>query len=509
MRFVFFGGVILSGETLLEVKGIEKSFGPTKVLKEINFSVSKGEVHALVGENGAGKSTLMNIIGGILQADAGEIFIEGEKVEIKNPLDAQKFGIAFVHQEITLCPDVSVAENIFMSAINNSKNLFVSYKKLYKDAADILKQLVFIPTDKKSGELNISDQQIIEIAKALSMDSKIIIFDEATAALSENENNALFEIIDKLKKRGIGIIYISHRMEEIFTQCNRISVLRDGCYIGTYNVSESDPKMIINKMVGREIGDMYPPKKYNEEGCETLLEVRNLSDGKRFKNINFKLQRGEILGISGLVGAGRSEIAQTVCGLRGKQSGEVFYKGKNINIKSPWDSIRNGILYLTEDRKVEGLFLLMSIRQNISAMVLDSISKRGFVEKKTETECVERMVDTLKIKCRGIDQNLSSLSGGNQQKVLFAKLLNVKPNIIFMDEPTRGIDVGVKSEIHKLLRNLSNEGIGIIMISSELPEVIGMCDRVLVIHEGNLYGEVTGSEMSETRIIHLASGIKE
>lgn len=499
-------------EKILEVSGIEKSFGPIKVLKGVNFSVRKGEMHALVGENGAGKSTLMNIIGGVHWADSGEIFIEGERVEIKNPFDAQKLGIAFVHQEIALCPHVTVAENIFMSTINNSKNLIVRYKKLYKDAADILKQLAFVPPDKKVEELNTSDQQIVEIAKALSMNCKIIIFDEPTASLSENESNVLFGIINKLKKRGIGIIYISHRINEIFSQVDssdRISILRDGCYIGTYNVSKSDPKMIINKMVGREIGDIYPPKKSNEERLETLLEVRNLSDGKRFKNINFKLQRGEILGISGLVGAGRSEIAQAVCGLRDKQSGEVFYKGKSINIKSPWDSVRNRIVYLTEDRKVDGLFLLFSIKQNISVMVLDSISKRGFVKKQTETECTRRMVDALKIICRSIDQNVSSLSGGNQQKVLFAKLLNVKPNIMFIDEPTRGIDIGAKSEIHKLLRNLANEGIGIIMISSELPEVIGMCDRVLVIHEGNLSGEITDSEISETGIIHLASGIKE
>ncbi len=498
--------------TILEVNGIEKSFGPIKVLKGVNFSVRKGEVHALVGENGAGKSTLMNIIGGIHRADSGEIFIEGKRVEIKNPLDAQKLGIAFVHQEIALCHSVTVAENIFMSAINSSKNLVVNYKKLYKDAADILKQLAPIPPDKKVEELSIPDQQIIEIAKALSMNCNIIIFDEPTASLSENESTVLFGIISKLRKRGIGIIYISHRINEIFSQAHssdRISVLRDGCYIGTYNVSESDQKMVINKMVGREIGSMYPPKKSNKEGLGTLLEVRNLSDGKRFKNINFKLQQGEILGISGLVGAGRSEIAQAVCGLRDKQSGEVFYKGKNINIKSSWDSVKKGILYLPEDRKVDGLFLLLSIKQNISVMVLDNISKMGFVKKKTEIECTQRMVDALKIICRSINQNVSSLSGGNQQKILFAKLLNVKPNIMFIDEPTRGIDVGAKSEIHKLLRNLADEGVGIIMISSELPEVIGMCDRVLVIHEGNLSGEVTGSEISETRIIHLASDIKE
>jgi ribose transport system ATP-binding protein len=498
----------LENEYILEVKGIVKSFTGTKALRGVDFSLRKGEIHALVGENGAGKSTLMNVIDGVFPPDAGEIYINGNKVEIKNPHEAQKFGIGFVHQEIALCPDVTVAENIFMSEINNSSHFRVDYNTLFKRAEEVVKPLgVSIKPDKIVGELSISAQQVVEIAKALSMQCKVLILDEPTAALTETEAEALFKIMQELKKQGIGIIYISHRMAEVFTQCDRVSILRDGAHMGTFEIKDVDPKTVVNKMVGREIGDMYPAKKGSDDAFNILFEIKNFSDNIRFKDVNFKLYEGEILGLAGLVGAGRSEVAEAVCGLRSKLSGEIFYKGKELKINSPRDSINNGIVYLTEDRKLEGLFLEMTIKQNVAAMNVEMVSKGGFVDRKKENEQGQSFIKLLGIRCIGPDQMTISLSGGNQQKVLISKLLTVQPKIIFMDEPTRGIDVGAKNEIHKLIRQLANEGVGIILISSELPEVVGMCDRVLVMREGNLCGTVKGKEINETQIIHLASGV--
>ncbi|HEX3045979.1 MAG TPA: sugar ABC transporter ATP-binding protein [Bacillota bacterium] len=500
----------MSEEVILEVKGIVKNFEATRALRGVDFCLKKGEIHALVGENGAGKSTLMNIVDGVFPPDAGEIFVGGKQVCIRNPHEAQELGIGFVHQEIALCPDVTVAENILMSSINNSKKITVNYKRLYEKAAEILKPLADIDPKKSVSELSVSNQQVVEIAKALSMNCKILIFDEPTSALTEQETESLFNIMRDLKQRGIGIVYISHRMAEVFGECDRVSILRDGCFMGTYKVGEIDSKTVVNKMVGREISEMYPPKSQhaNQTG-NILFEIRNFSDNDRFHDIGFKLREGEILGISGLVGAGRSEIAQAVCGLRANTGGEVFYRDRQVKIDSPADAIKNGIVYLTEDRKSLGLFLELALNKNISAMKIANVARYGIIDNKGEDEQASGYVKMLNIKCRNINQNASSLSGGNQQKVLIAKLLTAKPKVIFMDEPTRGIDVGAKSEIHKLLRELANQGTGIILISSELPEIIGMCDRVMVIHEGKLSGEVTAADLSEPKIIQLASGIKE
>jgi ribose transport system ATP-binding protein len=499
----------VAADIVLEVKNIEKSFGPTKALKGVSFELRAGEVHAIVGENGAGKSTLMNIIDGVLTPDAGEIYIEGKKVEIKSPHEAHSLGIGFVHQEIALCPHVSAAENVFMSEINNSRKFVMNYNKLYQRAKEILRPLANFDPEKKVSELSISNQQVVEIAKALSMNCKIMIFDEPTSALTESETEALFKIMRELKEKGIGIIYISHRMPEIFSQCDRVTILRDGTYIATKTIQETDPKSIVNMMVGREISDLYPEKKAvcEEKTDDVIFEIKNFSDGKRFHNISFKVRQGEILGLAGLVGAGRSETAQAICGLNPKISGEVYYKGKKVKIDSSQDSIDNGIVYLTEDRKALGLFLELSIKANISAMKLDNISRRGLVVNKLESEQGVKYAKEIGIKCASIDRNVSSLSGGNQQKILIAKLLTTKPRVIFMDEPTRGIDVGAKHEIHKLIRQLSNQGTAIVFISSELSEVIGMCDRVEVMHEGIIRGEVCGEEINEKRIIQLASGL--
>lgn len=493
---------------ILEVRGIHKSFSKVHVLKGINITLKAGEIHAICGENGAGKSTLMNIIDGVLQPDQGEIRVGERVVKMDNPRVAQDHGIQFVHQEIALCPDVTVAENIYMAEINRAKDKLVKYAALKEKAGEILSTLSDISPGARVGSLNISNQQIVEIAKALSMECKILILDEPTAALSESESESLFKILAKLKSQGIGIIYISHRMSEIFTQCDRVTILRDGVSVATHHVSDVDKTTIVNQMVGRELKDIYPPKaEIIDKAKVPVFEVESLSAAEGFQDLNLQLYRGEVLGIAGLMGAGRSEFAQLVCGLRKRENGEVLLNGENCRIRTYKDAIDAGIVYLTEDRKQEGLFLDMPINRNISALDLDNVKKSGLLDSSKEARLSEKYIEMLKVRCRNGNQLIRTLSGGNQQKVLLAKLLTVNPKIIILDEPTRGIDVGAKSEIHQLIRSLANEGIGIIVISSELPEVIGVCDRVMVMHEHRFVGEVTGDEINEQRIIHYASGI--
>ena len=499
----------MSNDTALEVRGITKTFPGTRALDDVGLSLQRGEVHAVVGENGAGKSTLMKIIDGIYQPDCGEIVINGNVVDIRNPYDAQQLGIGFVHQEIALCQHISVAENIFMADINSQSRELVPYKEYNKQAKKLIGQFnASIEPETKVSRLSISNQQIVEIVKALSLDCKIIIFDEPTAALTETEAEALFAIIRRLKSDGISILYISHRMAEIFGNCDRVTILRDGRHIDTLVVSETDEITVVNKMVGRNITDLYPPKnKTIPEQNEVLLEIQNYSSNTDFHDISFSLYKGEILGFAGLIGAGRSEVIKAVCGLHSKSRGETFLRGKRIKITSYRDAIDHGIVYLTEDRKSEGLFLRLNIRQNISAVNLDQVSSGLLLDKKAERKLTDKFVKKMRIRCSGISQSLESLSGGNQQKVLLSKLLAINPAILFMDEPTRGIDVGAKSEIHILLRNLTNEGVGVVLISSEMPEIIGMCDRVIVMHEGRISGIVSKKDLNETTLIHLASGI--
>ncbi len=498
------------GNYALEVRGIVKDFPGTRALNKVSITLKKGEVLALVGENGAGKSTLMNIIDGVYRPDDGQIFIDGQEVNIRNPLDAQKYGIGFIHQEIALCQHVSVAENIFMSEINNSEKKFVNYKELYRRARVALAPFSDIGPRLIVKDLSISNQQIVEIVKALSLNCKILILDEPTAALTESETKSLFAIMSDLRKKGISMIYISHRMAEIFSQCNRISVLRDGNTCGNFDVNETDSREIVSKMVGREISNLYPPKLANNcDEQEEILRVEKFSDNNRFKDISFTVYKGEILGMSGLVGAGRSEVVKSICGLMPKLKGNIYFKGKKIIIDNYQDSIRNGIVYLSEDRKVEGVFLDMSIQENISALDLESVSVNGFIDRSREKQLASDYSEKLNVKYNSLGQNVSSLSGGNQQKVLLCKLLSIKPNVVILDEPTRGIDVGAKSEIHKLIRELTNQGIGVVIISSELPELIGMSDRILVMHEGKSCGIITGEDINEKKIIHMASGLEK
>ena len=493
---------------VLDIRGVSKAFGGTQALKSVNFQLRHGEIHALAGENGAGKSTLMNIIDGIHQPDNGEIRINGSRVTVPSPAEAQELGVGFVHQEIALCPDISVAENIFMAKTNTMKAWFMDYRALYKKATEFFAQLSPLDPEMLVGGMSISNQQLVEIAKALTLDCRILILDEPTAALTEKEAQILFNIMHDLKDQGMSIIYISHRMAEIFENCDRVTVFRDGTHVLTDDVSNLTEQDIINSMVGRVIDRLYPDKQTNcEKTDDVILQVHGLSERTRFRDISFDLRRGEILGFAGLIGAGRSEIAKAICGLEGDEiSGTVMLNGQPFKAPEYIRAVEQGVVYLSEDRKGDGLFLSLLISQNISALKLEQVCTGwGLVDKLREVRQARAFGDRLNLKCGHITHPVSNLSGGNQQKVALAKMLSVNPVVIFLDEPTRGVDVGAKSEIHCILRDLAREGVGILVISSELPELIGLCDRVLVIREGHLGGEVSGNELTEENIMHLAS----
>ncbi|MDR6887555.1 MULTISPECIES: sugar ABC transporter ATP-binding protein [Variovorax] len=497
--------------TLLELRSISKRFGASRALSGVDFSLHAGEIHALCGENGAGKSTLMNIIDGIHRPDEGDILLNGEKVAIDGPAHAMRLGIGLVHQEIALCGDASVAENIFMPEINAGRQAWMNYASLNARAAEVLARLgQEIDPAAPVSELSISNQQLVEIAKALTLDCKVLILDEPTAALTDNESAALFRVLHDLKAQGIGIIYISHRMAEIFTHCDRVTVLRDGRNVHCGPLAGLTADELVRRMVGRELGNYYPPKQPSADSSAPVLDVAGIGDGERVHGISFELKRGEILGIAGLMGAGRSELAETLCGLRPATQGTVRLNGKALSIRKYSDALHEGIAYLSEDRKAAGVYLDLPIAQNISSMALRRVSSAwGLLQRSAEHRLARELGAKLNLKSDGVAIEVSSLSGGNQQKVAIAKLLATNPSVLLMDEPTRGVDVGAKSEIHHILRELANQGVGVIVISSELPEIIGLCDRALVIRDGRLAGELNSNEMTEEALLRLASGLCE
>ncbi|MEQ8392519.1 MAG: sugar ABC transporter ATP-binding protein [Thalassospira sp.] len=495
-------------QPILEVHDIHKSFGPVKALRGVNLSLMPGEVHALMGENGAGKSTLMNILSGVFPPDQGRIHFKGEDIVLPDPATAQAYGIGLVHQEIALCPDISVAENILMAATNARTSFLMNDREVRERAKKVLADLIPIPVDEKVGDLPIASQQIVEIAKALTLDCDVLIFDEPTAALTDTEAEALFRIIAELKSRNIGIIYISHRMAEIFAISDRITVFRDGTFIDTLITAATTPDAVATKMVGREILNQFPAKNRDlNHATPSLMSVRDLSDKGLLRDISFDLRKGEVLGLGGLIGAGRSELAHAICGLSTKTGGTITMHDKPLMVDNYSDSIKNGLVYLSEDRKGSGVFLDLSIAANISALDLGPVSSRGIVRQRVEDQRAEDLGRLLSLRCANVSQPVSSLSGGNQQKVAIAKMLSVQPDIIIFDEPTRGVDVGAKSEIYTILRNLAAEGVGVLVISSEMPELIGLCDRILVLHEGRIAGQVEDENMTEEEIMKLASGL--
>ena len=494
-------------EYLLRVENVTKLFPGTRALSNVSLTVKPGEIHALVGENGAGKSTLMNIIGGVYQQTSGDVYFEGKKCNFVSVQDAKKAGIGFVHQELSVFPHLSVAYNIFIDRLPKTKLGFIDKKQLNMDAAEILKAFAAnIRPEIKCSTLSVGNQQMVEIARAISLDCKLIIFDEPTSSLTENGTEELFEIIRHLKVCGVSILYITHRLSEIFKICDSVTVLKDGEIIDTKPVAETDINEIIGKMIGRLMSEFYPPKSTGI--YEEIFRVEGFTGLKNFHDISFSLRRGEILGLYGLLGAGRSEVIRAICGIDSWVSGKVFLKGKEMSIHKYQDAIRAGITYLTENRKLEGIFPILSVMKNlyISEMCRQG---RALLDETHEGELAKKDITDHAIKTSSINTQIQYLSGGNQQKVLIARSLRANPTIIILDEPTRGIDVNAKAEIHKKIRALASSGIGVIVISSEMPELIGLSDRVVVMYEGCITGTLEGKEITEKNIISLATNIRE
>lgn len=490
---------------LLEMKGISKRFRGVQALNGVNFDLREGEVHALVGENGAGKSTLMKVLTGIHQPDAGEIFYLGKPYAVKNIGESQALGISMVHQELNMMNDLTVAQNIFIGREMRS-GFIIKDNDMVKETRAIFDHIgIDIDPKIKLGRLTVGKQQMVEIAKAVSRDCKVLILDEPTAALTQTEIDELFRIMADLKSKGIGMIYISHRMDEIKTISDRITVMRDGEYVGTVDTDSVTKDEIINMMIGRVVYE--DPKTHSEvpEDAETVLEVKNLTSGNLFKNVSFKLRKGEVLGFSGLMGAGRTEVARAIFGADPIDSGEIYVNGKPVSIKSPKDAVNLGIGYLSEDRKRYGLMLDKSVAENTALASLDKYIKFGIINDRKIKEEAQIENSKLKTKTPSMEQTLKNLSGGNQQKVIIARWLIKNSDILIFDEPTRGIDVGAKSEIYTLMNELARSGKSIIMISSELVEILRMSDRVLVMCEGKKTGELDISEANQEKIMQLAT----
>jgi len=470
---------------LLTMEGINKSFSGVKVLENVQFSLCQGEVHALMGENGAGKSTLMKILSGIYSKDAGSVRIHGTESLASSPRTAQALGVAIIHQELNMIPDLSIQENMFLGReFKWGRTGFVNWPKMRSEAKSYLQQLgMDLNSDSLVGGLSVGQQQMVEIAKALSMHAKILVLDEPTAALTKREIEKLFQLIATLKTQGVGMIYISHRMEEIFQISDRITVLRDGRYIGTRDTNVTTMDELVQMMVGREIKERFP--KVDAKIGEERLRVEGLAQEGKLCDINFSVRAGEILGIAGLMGAGRSELAKALFGV-GKYQGKIFVNGKPVKITSPAEGIKAGLALITEDRKGEGLVTDLSVRENLALPNLRSLSRFGFISHRSEREFVDESIKKLNVKVHHSGQGVSSLSGGNQQKVVIGKWLATQPNVLILDEPTRGVDIGAKREIYDLMNQLVQKGVAIIMISSELPEVLGMSDRVLVMKDESL-----------------------
>ncbi|MGI5849281.1 MAG: sugar ABC transporter ATP-binding protein [Christensenellales bacterium] len=495
----------MDNSTFLEMNHISKSFFAIKALDDVHLSVRRGEVHALVGENGAGKSTLIKILGGIYKADSGEVSIEGKKIDINSINIAKHAGISIVHQELCLAANITVAENIFMGDIPKKAGCFVDSKKMINDAQAILDSygLNLKPED-PIYKLTVAQQQMVEIAKAMSVDSKIVVLDEPTSSLTEREVAKLFEAIENMKSKGVAIIYISHRLEELEKIADRATILRDGKYIETCIMKEVTPEYLVKRMVGRELIDMFD--KPNTQVGDTVLKVKEVSVGEKVKEASFELKRGEILGFYGLVGSGRTELMQAVFGITKMKTGHVYLEGKPVTINNTREAIQYGISLVPEDRKLQGAILGQSMGYNITLSVLKKFIKGFSVNRKTENQIIGQYSKKLDIKASSQEQLVRNLSGGNQQKVIVAKWLATEPKILIMDEPTRGIDVGAKKEVYKIMSQLVSEGVSIIMVSSELPEIINMSNRVLVMREGVLVGEVSKEDMTEENILLKATG---
>ena len=489
---------------ILELRNVSKAFPGVRALNNVSFNLKKGEIHSLVGENGAGKSTLLKILAGAYKKDEGTINLEGKEVEMTNPKHALDLGISVIYQEFNLIPNLSIAENIFMGKAPCKNYGFINFQKLYQEADFFLKKIGMKKSAKTCvSELSVAEQQMVEIAKALSLSAKIIVMDEPTSALTESEKKTLFKIIRELKEKEVSIIFISHIIEEVLEISDRITVLRDGEYVDTVNAKDTNPRKIVQMMVGRELKDFYPKKEVKKGNI--ILEVKNLTKKSKYKDISFQLHEGEVLGFAGLVGAGRAQVMRGIFGIEAPDSGEIYIKGNKVITHSLFETIRMKMGFVPEDRREEGLILNRSVKDNINITKLTGMNFHGFVRQKEEEEIANKYCKNLNIRTPNTRQIAKNLSGGNQQKIVIAKWLAINPQILILDDPTRGIDVGAKKEIYSLINNLAKDKMGIILISSELPEIINISDRILVMREGKIKGELTRKEASQEKIMQIAA----
>lgn len=495
--------VVPENKVLLGVKGLGKSFPGVQALESVDFDVREGEIHALLGENGAGKSTLIKILSGAYKKDKGEILYQGKGIEIETPHHAQQLGISTIYQEFNICQDLTVAENILLGHLPHHR-LLVDWDLAKTHAEEVLSRLgIKLPVDVPASKLTVAEQQLVEIAKALSREARLLIMDEPSAVLGDKDLEKLFDVIRSLKAAGISVIYISHRLVEIFTIAERVTVLKDGRLVGTRNVKDVTMPELVRMMIGRDLQDVYPRRTSPIGGV--LLEVKNMNREGILHNISFQVHSGEIVGIAGMRGAGRTELARAIFGAD-PHEGSLILAGKPLIVRSPQDAIRHRIALVTEDRKAEGLFLKLSVSANITISGLKALTMMGIIRLRHEVAKVMSLIERLNIKTPGANFIVGNMSGGNQQKVVLARWLNIGARILLLDEPTRGIDVGSKAEIYHLMGQLAEQGAGLIMISSELPEILGMSDRVLVMNEGNLVKELARAEASEETIMMYATG---
>lgn len=487
---------------ILTLKNITKEFPGVKALDDVTINIERGTIHGLVGENGAGKSTLIKILAGIYQPNKGEIILDGKPCRFNSPIEARRAGISVVHQEIKLAEPLSVAENMFLGNVQ-LKNGLVDWKGMRRRAREIVEDLgMDIDINAQVSSLTVAKKQIVEIMHAINNNSRILIMDEPSAVLTDRELEVMFRIVKQLRDEGITIIYISHRLDEIFGLCSNVSVLRDGCHIDTIPVASVDRQGLINMMVGREMGQEYPKEVGNVGG--TILEVKNLSRGI-LQDISFEVKSGEVFGISGLVGAGRTELARAILGIDKPESGEVYVRGKKVHYRTFADAIRDGLGLIPEDRKLQGLVQIMSVKRNTTLVNMKRVLRAGVISSSLEEKLSKEYADKLHVVTPSMETEVQYLSGGNQQKVVIAKWLFQNSEILFLDEPTRGIDVGAKVEIYRLINRMAKEGKTIIMISSEMPELLGLCDRIMVMHEGHKMGELNAAEATQEKIMALCS----
>jgi inositol transport system ATP-binding protein len=505
MAAVRASGVIPNSEYLLSAEGVRKEFPGVVALDDVQFKLKRGSVHALMGENGAGKSTLMKILAGIYIPDKGEVRLKGVEIRLKSPLDALENGIAMIHQELNLMPFMTVAENIWIRREPKNKLGFVDHGKMYRMTDELFRRLnIAIDPDIEVRYLSVASRQMVEIAKAVSYNSDVLIMDEPTSALTEREVAHLFQIIRDLRAQGIGIVYITHKMNELFEIADEFSVFRDGKYIGTHASTDVTRDDIIRMMVGREITQMFP--KEEVPIGEVVLSVKDLCLNNVFHDVSFDVRAGEILGVAGLVGSGRSNVAETLFGVTPASSGTIELYGKKVRISSPTVAIQNHVAFLTEDRKDTGCLLILNVLENMQIAVLqDKFVKGGFVQEAAVEATCEDMARKLRVKTPSLYERVENLSGGNQQKVLIGRWLLTNPRLLILDEPTRGIDVGAKAEIHRLVTEMARSGVAVIMISSEMPEVLGMSDRIMVMHEGRVTGFLNRDEATQIKVMDLAA----